>query len=127
MAIYQGMFGNVARFVRADSLGEAVHTMRAAFGFAPKGYISRIGDNAHSVGFAGVYDQAANHIDNANHRALKQQRKAARTRHAAGKGAAIPAGVEVLDFSNATPARQISHGRNLGNGGMLASSTVQHA
>lgn len=98
MAIFTGLFGSTSRYVRADSMPEAIRTMRAAFGFAPKGYIKRAGDNAHAVGSALAYDTAANTLEGGNHRALRAQRKASRARHANGKGAAIPAGVEILQF-----------------------------
>lgn len=98
MAIYTGLFGSSSRFVRADNMAQAIHIMRGAFGFAPKGYISKAGDNAHSVGFAGVYDAAANKLEGGNNSLAKKARIVSRTKTAHGKGATIPAGVEILTF-----------------------------
>lgn len=99
MAIYQGIFGASARFVRADNMAQAVRVMRSAFGFAPRGFITLAGDNAFSIGGAAAYDQAVNKLDGANHPALKRQRIKNRARHAAGKGAAMPAGVEIMTMA----------------------------
>jgi len=97
MAVYSTQTTRFNRYVRADSYAQAVRLIRAIDGFCLRDTVRKVGENfAASVGSALAYDTAAAHLEGAKNSLAKKARMVSRTKTAHGKGATIPAGVEIL-------------------------------
>lgn len=99
MSVYASKLQNTTRFVRADSIAQAVHIIRAIDGFCLRETLRKVGENFSAVvGSPFAYDQAAAKLEGMNHASLKKQRIASRAKTASGKGARLPSGLVIHNY-----------------------------